>query len=259
MVKKFFKERKLNIICGAVSFVLMWLVWIIAYYSVKNDYIIPSFTDTFAAFFNYFADGAFWAAFFMTLLRTVEAFAISFVLAAACAALSAVSKIFKALLKPVVALLRTLPTLAVILLLLVWTNARVAPVIVAILVLFPMIYAQFNAAIEGLDSGLWEMAEVYGVTRRDRLFKMCLPQISPAVFSQTGANVSLGLKLMVSAEVLASTFKSLGGMMQEARAFVEMPRLAALTVAAVLLGLALDIAFSQLKRLNGKWYKGGAL
>ena len=61
---------------------------------------------------------------------------------------------------------------------------------------------------------------------------------------------------MISAEVMASTYKSIGGLMNSARAYLEMPRLAALTLITVALGLALDIALSQLKRINGRWYVG---
>ena len=72
----------------------MWVAWIIAYYSVKNDYLIPSFQSTFAEFWKLLGSAEFWSSFGMTFLRTLEAFAISLILAAACAALSAVSKIF---------------------------------------------------------------------------------------------------------------------------------------------------------------------
>lgn len=99
------------------------------------------------------------------------------------------------------------------------------------------------------------MARVYGVSRRDRLFKIYLPLVSPAVFSQTGANISLGLKIMISSEVLVNTARGLGGMMQENSMAAAVANLAALTVAAVVLGLIIDVAFSQLKRINSKWVK----
>ncbi len=49
-MKKFFTQRKLNIIFSVAAVAAMWIAWIIAYYSVGNDYVIPSFTDTAAAF-----------------------------------------------------------------------------------------------------------------------------------------------------------------------------------------------------------------
>lgn len=234
----------------------MWLAWIIAYCAVKNDYVIPSFQATFKSLFKCFADGEFWAAFGFTLLRTAEAFVISFLLAAALAALSAFSKSVAAFIKPVIVFLRTIPTMAVILLLLIWTSPKAAPVTVTFLVLFPMIYSRLTAAADGVDAGLLQMAKVYGVDRKDVLFKIYLPQISVGVFAQTGADVSLGIKIMISAEVMSSTYRSLGGLMQSARGYMEMPRLAALTLIAVLAGFIIDIALSQLNRINRKWLNG---
>ncbi len=61
------------------------------------------------------------------------------------------------------------------------------------------------------------------------------------------------MKVTVSAEVLVNTAKGLGGMLQESSLAAETAQLAALTVSAVIAGLLLDIAFSQLKRLTRKW------
>lgn len=231
----------------------MWAVWIMAYYTVKNDYVIPSFTDTVTALGLCLASGTFWTAFAFTFLRTLEAFVLSFLFAAAFCALSSLSRIFRLTVAPIMVLLRTLPTLAVILMIILWTNAKVAPVIVTFLVLFPMMYSQLETAVGGIDSGLKDMCRVYNIGKKQRLLKIYLPLISPAVFSQSGANISLGIKIMISAEVLSNTFKSLGGMMQEARMFLDIPKLGALTIVAVIAGLILDIGLSQLTRLTYKW------
>lgn len=249
-------SRKNRIILSVASIAIMWLAWIIAYYAVGNDYIVPSFQDTFSSLFVCLGEGSFWVAFSYTLLRTLASFSISFVLAGVCAVLSATGKIFKGLAEPVIIVMRTLPTLAVILILLIWTNAAVAPLIVTALLLFPLIYAQFAAAIDGVDADLLQMAKVYGVPKKTVISKIYIPQVAPDIFSQVGANISLGLKVMISAEVLSNTYKSLGGLMQDARAFLEIPRLAALTLVAVALGLIIEVAFSQLKRINSKWRKG---
>lgn len=256
-MREFIKKRKLNIICSVAAVCIAFLVWIIAYYAVANDYIVPSFPDTAKQFFCLFAEGAFWTGFSYTLLRSLTAFLISFVLAAVFAALSAVSRAFALTVRPLISFLRTLPTLAVTLMLLIWTSAAVAPVAVAALVMFPMLYAEFTSAEEGIDVELRQMLSVYGVSAKKRLFKVYLPLISKDVFSRIGADFSLCIKITVSGEVLAVTFRSLGGLMQEAKYFAEMPRLAALTVAAVLFGLFADIALSQLARINNKWAKGG--
>ena len=233
----------------------MFVIWIIAYFSVKNDYLVPSFSDTLKSLGNLFSDGGFWISFLNTFGRTLLAFALSFLLAVLFAVPSVLSKAFYAFVKPVAAFMRTLPTLAVVLILLIWTNPVIAPVAVTVLILFPMIYAQIIAAAGGVDEGILEMARLYGLKKREKLFKIYMPLISPNILAQTGANVSLGLKIMISSEVLANTYNSLGGMMQTAKLYAEMPRLAALTAVAVAAGLVIDVALSQFERINYKWSK----
>lgn len=256
-MKEFFKQRKFNIIGSAIAIILMWLVWIIVYYSVGNSLIVPSFWETCNSFWHFLGSGAFWLALLGSLGRTLLAFAISLIGAVICAVLATLSKTAKAVLKPVMVFLRTLPTMAVILIILKITlgNKTLSPVIVTVLVLLPLIYAQFNAAIGGIDADLVRMCKVYGVEKRDAVFKVYLPLILPNTLSQTGANISLGLKVMISAEVLVNTAKGIGGMMQESSIAAEVANLAALTLAAVILGLILDIGFSQLKRITDKWSK----
>ena len=167
VLKNFFKERKLNILGSAVAIALMWLVWIVAYYSVGNKLIVPSFTETAVCFFKNFASAEFWTALGGSLLRTLLAFLVSLLLAAVCAAGASLSKTVKAVLKPIITFVRILPTLAVslIILKLAQGDRSVSPAIVTVLVLFPAIYAQLIAEAEGLDGGLAEMAKAYNISR----------------------------------------------------------------------------------------------
>ena len=233
----------------------MWVFWLVAYYGVGNSLIVPSFSETVESFWRYLGSGEFWIAVGNSLLRTFLAFAISFLLAAAFTGFGLLGSWCKAFIKPITVIIRTLPTMAVILIIfkITYGNRTLSPVIVTVLVLFPMIYSQLTAAVEGIDGGIKEMADVYGVSKRERLFKIYLPLVSPAVFSQTGANISLGLKVMISSEVLVNTARGLGGMMQTGSGAGEVACLAALTLAAVILGLIIEFAFSQLKRINKKW------
>lgn len=245
--------RVLNFIFALIAVAVIVVAWVIAYYCVGNDYVLPSVGDSVVALFACFADGAFWVAFGNTLLRTLYAFVISFVLAAVFASLSSVYPPFGRVFSVIMSFVRTLPTMAVTLMLLIWTSPLVAPVVVCVLVLFPMIYSQFHAAICAVDGDLLQMAHVYGIGKKERLTKIIAPQVAPAVLSEVGADLSFGLKLMVSAEVLSYTARSLGGMMQQARLSVEMPTFAALTIMCILAGLVLEWLSSYLNLLTAKW------
>lgn len=244
---------KKNLIFSLLALVALWLGWTIAYFLIGNGYILPSFRETVAQCGSLLTDGAFWRAFGGTFLRTLRAFLFSFVCGVALAVPAAFRKEIRAFFSPVVSVLRTVPTMAVILVLLLWTSPSAAPVIVSVLVLFPAVYAAALASLDDVTERYGRLARAYGVGVGRRIFRMYLPLGAPSVLGQAGAILSMGLKITVSAEVLSNTYRSLGGMMQEAKMFVDMPRLLALTVLAVLLGFALEGLCALLNRLIVRW------
>ena len=173
-------------------------------------------------------------------------------------ALSLLTKVFKpfgAFMKPIVGVIRTLPTMAVLVLILIYTDKFTAPVIVSVLVLFPMIYAQFNTALSSVDEGVINATKVFNLTKRQKTFKVFLPMVAPPVFSHVGSNLSFAIKLVISAEVMAYSFTSIGGMMQTANVSFDIPRLAALTLVAVICGLIIEGVFNLLTKLCFKWQR----
>lgn len=245
--------KKFNIVYSLFAVALMWAVWMIAEAATGgNEYLVAPFGQSMREFFALFGKAFFWKALAHTLLRTVVAFALSFALALVCACLSAFFKPFASFMRPVSAFFRTLPTMAVLLLILVWLAPSAAPVAVAMLVLFPMIYSQLYALISGVDYDLSEMAAVYGLTRLQRLKFIYLPHIMPSTVADTGTNLAFGLKLIISAEVMASTYTAIGGMMSEAQVY-SLPRLAALTLVSVLIGIIAELSFRALSFALFKW------
>ncbi len=237
-----------NCIIWAAAIAFLVLVWVVAYYAVGNDLLVPSLSDCLKRLFGLLGGKAFWAAFSATLLRVLIAFALSFVLAVVLAVVSYLLPTFKAFFAPIVSVLRSLPTLAVLLILLVWAGANGAPVVVAFLSLFPMLYAGVSAALSGVDSSLIEMSRVYKVPLKKRVLQLYLPAIAPQVLQEAGAATSFALKLVVSAEVLAATWKSLGGMLQEAKLYLDMPLLFALVCVSFLTGVLLELALATVAR-----------
>ena len=234
----------------------MWAGWLIAYRTVRNDYIIPSFADTMAGIGRNLIDADFWRAFGNTMLRTLYSWLIAFAVSVFCMSLSALSDKFRRFIAPFVSVLRTLPTMAITLMLLIWSSPKVAPTYVAFLMIFPLSYAQLSASFGSIDKKLIEMAEVYRVGRWDKLRKIYIPLLLPGIFAQTGANISLTLKVMISAEVLAGTFGSVGGLMYTASMYSRMDELFAVTILMLVVGGLLEFGLGQLTRITDVWSKG---
>lgn len=255
-MKELISGKKLNIAFSVLAVLVMWAAWLIGYYTVRNDYVIPSFIDTVKGIGRNLADGQFWAAFGNTLLRTLYSWAVAFAASLICLSLSALSDKFRRFIAPFVSVLRTLPTMAITLMLLIWTSPKVAPTFVAFLMIFPLSYTQLCASFSGIDRKLIEMADVYRVGRWDKLRKIYIPLMLPGIFAQTGANISLTLKVMISAEVLAGTFGSVGGLMYTASMYSRMDELFAVTILMLAAGGLIEFALGNLTRITDVWTKG---
>lgn len=235
------KNAVFSLAFSLLSVVFLLLVWLIAYYGVRNEYVLPSIGATFAEAGKLLANGKFWAAFINTLLRTFGAFAFSLAAGTLLATTALSHGGVRAFLSPIVSILRTVPTMAIVLVLLLWTTPAFAPVIVSVLVLFPAVYAATLSSLDDVKTRYGETARAYRVSLGKQIFKMYLPLAAPPVLKQAGSIFSMGLKITVSGEVLASAARSLGGLMQEAKFMPwKMPELLALTILTVLLGFALE-------------------
>ena len=116
-----------------------------------------------------------------------------------------------------------------------------------------MIYAQFLTAFNSVPQGLINTANVFGLSKKDKLFKVYLPIVAPSVLSRVGSNLSFAIKLIISAEVISYTLISLGGMMNTATNYLNYARLGALTLCAVALGLIIEVVVDLVVKRLFKW------
>lgn len=219
---------------------IVLIAWYFAAIAADSEFILPEPVATLRALTAFLGEPGFWTAFGATVLRAIAAFISSLAAALILALVSRFFKPLESLLSPLVAVLRALPTMAVVLLLIVWAGARKAPVIVAIMVLLPTLYAAFTEALGNVNRDVIDMAKIDGASRLTLALRFYLPLAAPLASCSTAACVSLGLKLTVAAEVLASTAKSIGMMMQLARIYFDVAGLIALTVLTVIAALVLE-------------------
>lgn len=235
------RRKLLNLLFPIGAVAALVAIWAIAAAAAGDRLILPSPAETAAEFFRMIggeASGKFWAAFGMTLVRSLLAYVCAGAAAFVLAFLSRNGYVRRAL-YPIFSVLRAVPTMAVIFLFLIWVRARWSPVWVAVTVLLPTMYAAFNQAFDAFDAGLEEMSRVYRVPLRVRLQKMYVPLLLPPLIDSLSF-LSLSIKLVVAAEALAMTATSLGALLYNANITFETARLLAVSLAAVLAGFVID-------------------
>lgn len=247
-------NKILNIAVPVLTIACIFAIWAVAAAVTDEEIILPRPLSVLKEFFALFADGEFYLSYFVTLGRSAIAFAISFALAFAAAALSKRYALFGRAFNTVLPLVRALPTVAVVLLLVLWTTSRVAAVIVTMLVVLPTLYTNAENALSAVSRETAEMCRVYRVPKKTRFFKIYLPAVLPNAVSAAGAGLSLNLKLMVAAEVIAATARGLGTELNLDKINFETAHMLALVFAIVLTGIAVELAGRGIARAMVKRY-----
>ena len=229
-----------TLLFAAAAFLALFALWGAAYAIVGNPLLVPSLKETFSAMALILKEKEFYAAFLQTVSRVLISFAYSFFPAMALAVAAYMSAPVRRIAAVFISALRSLPTMAILLMILVWTTPKNAPVVVAFIALFPLLYTGVLTALFSVDERYKSVCVVYKVPLGKQIFRMYLPQILPPVLRESAGALAFSVKLVVSAEIMANTFKSLGGLMQDAKIYLDMPRLFALTLLAVLAGLILE-------------------
>lgn len=247
------REKILNLIIPLLSVGTMLFVWAIAALAVDSEYILPSIGQTVSALFNVLKSKLFYVSLLFTMLRSLLAFAISFALAFVFAILAGKVKYFKSIISPIISVMRALPTIAIVLLLLFWTNSKVAPIIVTAIVVLPTSYTHIESALFALDKTVSDAGRVDGADEKAVFCMIELPQIAPALYSGIGSGISLNIKLMVAAEVIAQTAKSIGYLLNTSKVYFEIAQMLALVCIMVVLGVIIESIFNKLAKKSGSW------
>lgn len=141
---------------------IVLIAWYFAAIAADSEFILPEPVATLRALTALLGEPGLWTAFGATVLRAIVAFISSLAAALILALVSRFFKPLESLLSPLVSVLRALPTMAVVLLLIVWAGARKAPVIVAVMVLLPTLYAAFTEALGNVNRDVIDMAKIDG-------------------------------------------------------------------------------------------------
>lgn len=247
-------NKVLNICLPIITILVLILIWFLAAKMVNESIILPTPYEVFDKLFIALGNGKFWINFICTIGRSLIAFAISFLLGTCLAILVNFSSISKSIVGVLVSIIRAMPTIAVILLLLLWTTSKVAAVVVTMLVVLPTMYSSMQVALSKIDNDIISMMKRFGVSKKKQYTKYILPITMPSTIQTIGSGLALNIKLIVAAEVIAGTVRSIGNMMTEAKLYFETAELFAIVLLMVIVAVVVELVFHKIAtKIGGKY------
>ena len=249
MMKPGVKRILANILYPTAALAAVLAVWAIVSAAKDIPILIPQLDRIFAEFGGLLSRAEMWRAIGLTAGRVLGSFLLSFAFAAVLAAAGTFFRPLHRFLSPIVTVLQSAPTMAVILLAVVWLDNSEVPLLIGFLICFPLLYNACRSAIDGVDPELVEMAKLYKLRPADKLTGVYIPSVLPAVADGARSAVSLCVKVVIAAEVLAQTKGSIGVEMQAASVMFEIARLMAWTVVAIVMSFVFEGVVLGLKKL----------
>lgn len=197
MMKYSWKSR-VYILISCLFFIALWQVSAII---IDNDIYIPRIQQVIKSIVEIFNEPDFLKIVLSSFYRT----AISYILALGCSmilgVLSVVYPFFKYLLSPLNSFLKTIPTMVLVVLALVWFTKDSAPFVVGFAITFPILYEGIRNSIMQIDKKVIDMTEIYEVKLIDKIKKIYFPVMKFYFMSIFVSTFSLTFKVVIAGEI----------------------------------------------------------
>jgi len=217
MKKSILKDRKLYMISITISIT----IWFLLSRIINNEIIFPTIMSTYTSLIDIIMSPNFLIIIGYSILRSLLGFIISLLLALVIGILSSMFKSVYYLVSPVTRFLNSVPTIAIIILALIWLNSEMVPMFVGFVMVFPILYETVLKAIINTEKSIIEMANIYKVDKLTVIKDIYIPSIFISLSNIFSSTLGINLKMVIAGEVLSQPKYAIGSNLQLQRMYLN--------------------------------------
>ena len=249
------RERWLGLGLEVTVPILILLLWGVLSAGSKT-YYFPPLTDILRTFKDTWLFDRIGSDAVPSLLRMGAGYGIAVVVAVSAGMLLGLFPRARRAAAPIVEFLRAIPPPALLpfAILVIGVGASMKIFIIAFVCVWPILLNTIDGMI-GVDPTLVETTRSYGISERDRLWRVLLPAASPQIFAGLRTALSLALILMVISEMVAST-NGIGYFVLQSQRTFAIPEMWSGIILLGILGYAFNGVFVLLERRLLRWHRG---
>ncbi|WP_024614440.1 ABC transporter permease subunit [Clostridium sp. Ade.TY] len=248
-MKEFTWKTKLQVLLGIVLLLIIWQV--IAIY-INNDIYLPKLQEVIKSLKEIVTKKDFLLIVASSFYRTVISFVIALLAAIIIGVLSSMYPFINNLLKPLNSIGKTIPTLVLVVLALIWFDKDNAPFIVGIAIVFPILYDGIVNTLTKNDKKLDEMMKIYEIPKVYKIRKVYIPNIIFYILKILVPTISLAFKVVIAGEVHGQPKYGIGSAVQLEKVNFNTPGIFAWIVIIAIISILFEL-FN--KFLTGKYYR----
>lgn len=215
-------QKKHSIIFHKGCILFGWLVlWQLAAKIVSNHILLVGPVETLTAAIGLVHKLSFWKIILYSMTRILSGFFLGLAMGVLLAVCSAKYAIIEQICSPVITLIKAIPVASFVVLFLIWWHADKLSVIISFMVVFPNIYLQTIEGIRNVDKKLLEMAKVFHMPLKNRIFYLYRPACKTFLDSAMKISIGMSWKSGVAAEVIGTPDYSIGESLYMAKIYLE--------------------------------------
>ncbi|QVK18723.1 ABC transporter permease subunit [Mycoplasmatota bacterium] len=242
--------KKLNWYYG-LAIVILTVVYVILSEKVDNEMILPKL----GLIFNYFKNLDFTV--FVThtgatVLKVVISYLLSLTLALLLAIIAYYRKFFR-MINPYISILKTLPTISIILIALIWLGNEKSIYLIANLVILPILYETFFYHLKNIDPKLVDVSKIYQFNFRKKLRFLYYYPLLEGLMVSLKQTFGLCFKVIVMAEVIGQSQSGIGAQIQNEKVNLEMVGVFSWTIILIIFVLMIDFALDYIAKKIIRW------
>jgi len=211
------KDKKLS----AISRLILLGSWIILSGIIDNEVILPTVKSTLKSLLDIVIASDFITIIASSLVRSLIGFVASLFFAIILGILSSISKFFYNLMIPVLNFLSSVPTMAIIILALIWLHNEVVPMFVGFIMVFPILYETVQTGILNVDKKILEMCKLYRISRWTVIKDIYIPSILINLSMVFTSALSTNLKMVIAGEALSQPKYAIGSYLQMEKMYLN--------------------------------------
>ncbi len=242
-------KRFLQSLAAAV----FWLaVWQGIYIAVGKEILVPSPLSVFLKLLEFCSNEKFWISVFVSLSRVTLGFIIGTALGVLFAVLTAKSSFIRFLLNPLLHTIKATPVASFIILAVIWLEVGNVPVLTAVLVVLPGVWANVERGLLAVDPKLLEMGKAFKIGKKRMMLKIIAPSVKPYFFAAVNSAMGMAWKAGIAAEVICPYKNSIGTALHDSKIYLETTELFAWTAVVVALSVLLEKLVLLIVEKGGK-------
>ncbi len=233
-------KKFLDTICFALGIVLIALIIQLMQWAKGDTVVFPGCGDIIRALISLLSAGSTYEHLSRTMIDFLIGVSIGGVLGLLLGFFGGLSKVFRALIKPLMITLRSLPTIVLIVILMVIAKYVHVPVLASAIVIIPFIYEATATGIETLDKSYLDVYRLESSLSLRVIFFVHIPLISGYLRQAFSNAIGMGIKICVISEYIAGVNNTVGKDIMNSRIQIEFANLYAYAIIMVFLVLAVE-------------------